>query len=99
MIRVAPSSITDMGTLGRSAFVVACFLAPTLALAGDKIEVLAERQIPAIPHASPFGQTPFDPIDFGALSPDGRFVLIIKAGRLSVRPLESEDEKQILPQG
>jgi hypothetical protein len=78
---------------------LACLLAPAIAMADDKFEVAGEKRIPPIPHLSPFGQSPIDPIDFGALSPDGRFVLIIRAGRLTTRPLESVEEKQILPQG
>jgi len=78
---------------------LACLLAPVIAMAGDKFEVAAEKRIPAIPHLSPYGKSPNDPIDFGALSPDGRFVLTIKAGRLTTRPLESVEEKQILPPG
>jgi hypothetical protein len=54
--------------------------------AGDNFQVAAEKQILEIP----FG---------GAISPDGRSVLIVQSGGLSVRPLESPTEKQLVPPG
>src|SRR5580658_7014453 len=86
-----------IGHRGRIA--LACLLAPAIAIGADKFEVTAEKRIPAIPARSPSGQSPFDPIDYGALSPDGKFVLTIKASRLTIRPLESHEGKEILPAG
>jgi dipeptidyl aminopeptidase/acylaminoacyl peptidase len=61
----------------------------------DKFAVTSEKAILEIPGLYRPGQS----LSFAALSPDGRSVLIVKAGRLTVRPLESGDEEELLPQG
>ena len=58
---------------------------------GDKFEIVAERQILEIPCG-------VRPNQCGALSPDGRSVLTVKAGRLTIRRLESPQERELLPQ-
>jgi dipeptidyl aminopeptidase/acylaminoacyl peptidase len=74
---------------------LACLLAPALAAAAaDKFEVATEAPIREIPFGGIHG-TPA----WGALSPDGRSVLTTKMGDLTVRPLESADETQLLPEG
>jgi hypothetical protein len=60
-------------------------------LAADaKFELVSEKQILEIPGGGRRG--------FGALSPDGKSVLIIKQDGLTIRPLESREEKEVLPQ-
>src|SRR5580658_10133286 len=76
------------------------FLAVTLLLAPAMIHaqfhVITEKQILPIPDdcfsLSRFGNC-------GVLTPDGKSVVIGRAGRLSIRPLESMEEKEILPRG
>jgi hypothetical protein len=63
-----------------------------LAFADDKFEMVSERQIPAMPSGVRDG-------GFGALSSDGKSVLTVRAGRLTIRPLESLEEKELLSQG
>ena len=63
--------------------------------ASDKFVVASERAVLEVPGMYRPGQT----LGFGAISPDGRSVLIIRAGRLTIRPLESREEKELLPQG
>jgi Tol biopolymer transport system component len=87
--------------------VLACLLATAVAIAatpsqtasrsaaGDKFVVASERPVLEVPGL----YRPSQSLSFAALSPDGRSVLIVKAGRLTIRPLESWEEKQLLPQG
>jgi hypothetical protein len=57
----------------------------------DHFEVTAERPIAEIPWRNY--------LSFGALSRDGKSVLIVANGRVSMRPLESLEETEILPAG
>jgi hypothetical protein len=68
---------------------LAVFTPITVFAADGKFELVSEKQIPELP----FGRSG----DLSTLSPDGRSVLIIRDGGLFTRPLESRDEKQILP--
>jgi hypothetical protein len=69
-----------------------CESEPSLAVASlaDKFEVTGEKDLL---------ETPVGGNGFAALSSDGRSLLIIKAGRLTVRPLDSPVEKELLPPG
>jgi hypothetical protein len=60
--------------------------------ADDRFQVASEKAILEIPGLYRPGQS----LSFAALSPDGRSVLIVKAGRLTVRPLESGEEATAL---
>ena len=63
---------------------------------GNRFEVASEKQILSIPvDCYSVGYH----VNCGVLSTDGGSVVIVKAGRLTMRPLESLDEKELLPQG
>jgi hypothetical protein len=75
---------------------LACLLVPAIAICGsDTFTVASERTILQIPSSFQSATR----ISFSALSPDGRSVLSIWQGRLTIRRLESPEEKELLPQG
>jgi hypothetical protein len=61
----------------------------------DKFAVASEQTILQIPSSFQSATR----MTFSALSPDGRSVLSIWHGRLTIRPLESPEEKELLPPG
>ena len=62
----------------------------------NRFEVASEKQVLSIPvDCYSVGH----PVNCGVLSTDGKSVVIVKAGRLTMRPLESLEEKELLPQG
>ncbi len=65
---------------------------PLLSSGDGKFELSSEREILTIPYGGPV-------IGWGAPSPDGKTVLVIKAGALAVRSVESSVEKELLPKG
>lgn len=68
-------------------YAIAFLLAPAMAIGADgQFELVSERQIPAN-------------VAFGAVAADGRSLLIISNGRLAIRPLESQEERELLPAG
>jgi hypothetical protein len=70
--------------------VLALLLTPAVVNGAEKeFEVAAERLIPPVP---------FNP-GYSGSSRDGKSWLIVNAGRLTVRPLESRDETELMPPG
>jgi hypothetical protein len=77
------------------AVVLLACCSPLLSGGDGKFELSSERQLLEIPYGYRGGASP----GFGALSLDGKTVLMIKAGALTTRPLDSAEEKQLLPVG
>jgi Tol biopolymer transport system component len=85
-LRNAATVVVLAGSLAVGIGLNAKSSAPRFASPNDKFQVAAEKQIREIPFGS-------------AISPDGSSVLIVKSCGLTVRPLESPTEKQLLPPG
>ena len=84
-------------TIGSLTTVIAIgLLVPAFAIASSgKFEVASERRILEIPVDSQAGEL----ANFSKLSPNGESVLTIQSGRLTIRALESAEDKELLPMG
>jgi len=67
-------------------------IAPAVAAPAETFQIVAERPFPDSTFNTP-------PIGFRGISPDGKSVLSIEYGRLTVRPVGSTAEKELLPKG